>query len=227
MTLFCGQEACYEAVEGFAVNVEVSGDFAQGDAVAEHRCNLIFLMVKFELFGNIDRAFRTSEPDSFRSFAGESLLGPLAYQVALDFSGKSESESQNLAGNVIPESVIVLDCPHSASFCHTDVKDFHNHKETPAEPGKFRTDDEVAASGAFEKIAEPPFAVGFGAADGFLNPAVNDNAVAPAELENLKPLILNSLLIAAYTNIPIIHNSTSSVSRTFCPATASAELLQN
>lgn len=184
-------------------------------------------MVKFELFGIIDRAFRTSEPDSFRSFAGESLLCPLTDQIALNLSGKPECECQDLAGNVISEPVIVLDSPHAAAFCHTDVEDFHNHKEASAETRKLGTDDEVAAFRAFEKIAEPTFAVRFSAADGFLNPAVDADVVLTTESGDFKPLIFNSLLIAAYPDISKIHNSLSSISRTFCPSMASAGLFQN
>ncbi len=184
-------------------------------------------MVKFEFFGNIDRTFRTSEPDALGPFAGKCFLGPLTDKVALYLCGKSERECQNFAGNVIPESVVVFDGPYAAAFGHADVEDFHNHEKTPAEPRKFGADDEVSAFGAFEEIAEPALAVRLCAADGLFNPSVNLNVLTMTESENLKSLILNGLLVAAHSNITIIHNPSSSFSRTFWPATASAEFFQN
>ena len=66
-------------------------------------------------------AFRPTQAHSFCFFAGQSLLGPLADQIALDLGRKSECKGQHLALNVFTEPVIVLDCPYLALFVHADV----------------------------------------------------------------------------------------------------------
>ena len=56
-----------------------------------------------------------------------------------------------------------------------------------------------------QQVAEFPFVIPLGAAYGFLYPSANFKPFFFTEVLNLKPLILHSLLVAAYLNITVIH----------------------
>lgn len=200
-----------EAAEGFAVDVAECGDTALGQALAQHFFNRDAFMIEFELGFFGDGAGGTAETDALRATACKGLAGTLADEVALDLRGKAECECQDLAWDVVTEAVAVLDGPHAAAFRHADVQYFHDHEEIAPETRKFRADDEVAAAHTAQKSSEKPFAVGLGAAYGLLDPAVDGNALPLAETDNLKPLVLNGLFVAADPDVSVIHNSPSSV----------------
>ena len=75
--------------------------------------------------------------------------------------------------------------PQPAVFFHTMVKDFHDHEQIPSETGKLRTNDNITLI-----IMLCP-------AYGFLNPSVNVYTLLLTELVDFKPLIFNSLFVAA------------------------------
>lgn len=52
-----------------------------------------------------------------------------------------------------------------------------------------------------------PFTIGFGSADGLLYPPVDGQMFPLAEVIDFKPLILNSLFVAADPNVAVIHSS--------------------
>ncbi len=164
-------------------------------------------MVELQPFKGIDRTCRATENYALGLFAGESFLGALADEVALDFGGETERESENFAGDVIAETVVVLDRPDAAATHHADIENLHDHEQVTAETRKLRTDDEIAASHLFEKLAEAPDGPILGAAYCLLDPAVYGDALSSTEPENLETLILDSLLVAAYSDVSIIHNT--------------------
>lgn len=168
-------------------------------------------MVELQFFELGDRACRPSENDAFRLFAGESLLGPQADEVSFDFCGKPERESENLARDVVAEPICVLDGPYAAAPCHADVQYLHDHEKVSSEPGKFGTDYEVALPNLPEKLPETADVPVPGPADGFLYPAVDGDAVVTAEVENLESLVLHRLLVAAYSDVSINHNFSSTI----------------
>ena len=156
-------------------------------------------MVELQLLRGIDRTRRATENYTLSLFAGESLLGALTDEIALDFGGKTERECEDLAGDIITKPVVVLNRPDTTAASHADIENLHDHEQVTAETRKLGTDDEITASYLFEKLAEAP--------DGPILGAVYGDALSFTEPENLETLILDSLLVAAYSDVSIIHNT--------------------
>ena len=171
-------------------------------------------MVEFQLLRGIDRTRRATENYTLSLFAGESLLGALTDEIALDFGGKTERESEDFAGDVITEPVVVLDCPDTTATSHADVENFHDHEQVTTESGKFGTDNKITAPHFAEKFPKTPDGPVFGPADGLLYPAVDGDVMQSAELENLEALILYSLLVTAHSDVSVIHNTYSTFNTT-------------
>ena len=171
-------------------------------------------MVELQLLRGIDRTRRATENYTLSLFAGESLLGALTDEIALDFGGKTERESEDFAGDVITEPVVVLDCPDTTATSHADVENFHDHEQVTTESGKFGTNNEIAAPYFAEKFPKTPDGPVFGPADGLLYPAVDGDVMQSAELENLEALILYSLLVTAHSDVSVIHNTYSTFNTT-------------
>ena len=171
-------------------------------------------MGELELLRGIDRARRTTEDDTLGLFAGESLLRALTDKIALDFGGKTECESEDFAGDVITEPVVVLDCPDTTATSHADVENFHDHEQVTTESGKFGTDNKITAPHLFKQLPKTPDGPVFGPADGLLYPAVDGDVMQTAELENLEALILYSLLVTAHSDVSVIHNTYSTFNTT-------------
>lgn len=164
-------------------------------------------MVELQLLRGIDRTRRATENYTLSLFAGESLLGALTDEIALDFGGKTERECEDLAGDIITKPVVVLNRPDTTAASHADIENLHDHEQVTAETRKLGTDDEITASYLFEKLAEAPDGPILGAAYGLLDPAVYGDALSFTKPENLETLILDSLLVAAYSDVSIIHNT--------------------
>ena len=171
-------------------------------------------MVELQPFKGIDRTCRATENYALGLFAGESFLRALTDKIALDFGGKTERECEDLAGDVITEPVVVLDCPDTTASSHADIENLHDHKQVTTESGKFGTDNKITASHLFKKLPKTPDRPVFGPADGLLYPAVDSYAMPFAELENLEALILYSLLVTAHPDVSVIHNTYSTINTT-------------
>ena len=162
-------------------------------------------MEKFEFFHLTGGTFRTPEHHPFRLSASKGFLCALTDEVALNLGGKPEGESQNLARNVIPKPVVVLDRPDPTAFVHADVEDLHDHEKVAAESGKFGADYEVSVPDLLEKSAEPSDRIITDAAYRLLNPAVYGDALSLAEPADLKSLVLHGLLVTAHSDVSIVH----------------------
>ena len=173
-------------------------------------------MVELQLLRGIDRTRRATENYTLSLFAGESLLGALTDEIALDFGGKTERECEDFAGDVITESVVVLNRPDTTAASHADIENLHDHEQVTAESGKFGTNNEIAAPYFAEKFPKTPDGPVFGPADGLLYPAVDGDVMQTAELENLEALILYSLLVTAHSDVSVIHNTYSTIITTSC-----------
>ena len=171
-------------------------------------------MVELQLLRGIDRTRRATENYTLSLFAGESLLGALTDEIALDFGGKTERESEDFAGDVITEPVVVLDCPDTTASSHADIENLHDHEQVTTESGKFGTDNKITAPHLFKKFPKTPDRPVFGPADGLLYPAVDGDVMQTAELENLEALILYSLLVTAHSDVSVIHNTYSTFNTT-------------
>ena len=171
-------------------------------------------MVELQLLRGIDRTRRATENYTLSLFAGESLLGALTDEIALDFGGKTERESEDFAGDVITEPVVVLDCPDTTATSHADIENLHDHEQVTTESGKFGTDNKIAAPYFAEKLSKTPDGPVLGSAYRLLYPAVDGDVMQTAELENLEALILYSLLVTAHSDVSVIHNIYSTFNTT-------------
>ena len=174
-------------------------------------------MIELQLFRGIERTRRTTEDDTLGLFAGESFLRALTDKIALDFGGKTECEGKNLAGDIITKPVVVLNRPDTTAASHADIENLHDHEQVAPETRQLGTYDEVAAADSAEKFPQSPDRPVLGAADGLLYPAVDGNALPVTELEDLKSLILNCLLVAAHSDVSIIHSTSSTINGTDRP----------
>lgn len=171
-------------------------------------------MVELQLLRGIDRTRRATENYTLSLFAGESLLGALTDEIALDFGRKTERESEDFAGDVITEPVAVLNRPDTTASSHAYIQYLHDHEQVTTESGKFGTDNKITAPHLFKKFPKTPDGPVFGPADGLLYPAVYGDVMQIAELENLETLILDSLLVTAHSDVSVIHNTYSTINTT-------------
>lgn len=194
-----------EAGDGFSVHFVVCGKFGLRRSFLKLLNNIVFLFIELMFFWRIWLAFRASEFDAFRFFSCKGFFGAHADEISLDFCGESESKSEYFTGNVITESVIVLDAPDEAAFFHTDAKNFHYHKKTPAQTGQFCANYYVSFTDTFEQQSETTFAVSFCTTYGFFNPSVNAKMLSLTETTDFEFLIFSGLLITADPYIAINH----------------------
>ena len=194
-----------KAVQRFGVGVQMSGDAGFRRALLDLLHYPSAVGVEFEAHGGGTGAFGTAECHSFVPFALESFDGALADEVAFDFRREPEGEGQHLALDVIAEAVSVLDGPHPTVLGHTYEQYFHYHEQVPAEPRELGADYHIAFSDVAEKLAQRTFIVTFCAADGFFYPSVDGHRLFGAEVIDFKPLVLDSLLVAAYSDVPVNH----------------------
>lgn len=171
-------------------------------------------MIELQLFRGIDRTRRTTEDDTLGLFAGESFLRALTDKIALDFGGKTECEGKDPAGDIITKPVVVLNRPDTTAASHADIENLHDHEQVTAESGKFGTNNEIAAPYFAEKLSKTPDGPVLGSAYRLLYPAVYGDIMQTAELENLETLILDSLLVAAHSDVSIIHSTYSTINGT-------------
>lgn len=156
-------------------------------------------------FGSIGFAFRTAESDTFSLFSGKGFFRAHADEIAFDFCGQAEGKCEYLAGNVVSKTVVVFDTPDVAALGHAYSKDFHDHEEVSAKPGELCTDNNISFTDTLEKFSELAFTVCLCSADGLFYPAVDGKLFPDAECADFKPLILNSLFVAADPDVAIYH----------------------
>ena len=107
--------------------------------------------------------------------------------------------------NIFPKPVIVLDCPDSALFCHTDVEDFHYHEQVPSETGQFSTDYQIVLLHFVQEFAKFTFVVILCSADGLFYPSIDVDLFLCDKIVYLEPLVLDGLLVATDPNVTIYH----------------------
>ena len=129
----------------------------------------------------------------------------MADEVALNLCREAESKSQHLALDVLSQPIIVFDGPDSAFLCHTDIQDLHNHKQIAPKAREFGTNDKIILSYSIKEFPEFAFVVVLGAADSFFYPPVDFHGFLGAEVVDFKSLILDSLLVAADSDVPVDH----------------------
>ncbi len=161
--------------------------------------------VEFAFLKRIALSFGMSELYTTCFFAGKGFFGTLRDKIAFYFSRETESKRKHLALNIIAETVIVFDCPDLAFFAHTYIEYLHNHKQITPQSGELRADDEIILPHTPEQRSQLPLAVGFGSADGLLDPPIDGQVLRLTEVIDFKSLILNSLFVAADPDVTIIH----------------------
>ena len=57
----------------------------------------------------------------------------MADELAFNFCGESECEGDYLAGDVVAEAKVVLDCPDAGISFLKKIEGVHYHQETPAQ----------------------------------------------------------------------------------------------
>ena len=86
------------------------------------------------------------------------------------------------------------------------MQDVHDHEEVTPEPGELRAHDEVARPDAPQQRTQFAFVVRCRAADGLLDPAVDAQALATAEVVNLETLVADRLTVTANPDVSVNHN---------------------
>lgn len=151
---------------------------------------------------------RTSQNYALSLLSGQRLLSPLTDKVALNLRREAKCEGQHLALNVLSKSVIVLDGPDPALLCHADIENLHYHKQVTPQSGQLGTDNQIIFLHPVQEFSQFPLAVTLRTADGLLNPSVNAHRLTGTEIIDFKPLIFNSLFVAADSDITVNHTVT-------------------
>lgn len=144
--------------------------------------------------------------DTHRPPARQRLFCPLAYQVSLNLRAQAECESQNLALNVITQSVAVLYCPHPAIFRHADIQNLHYHEQIAPQPRQLSADYDVASRHVVYQRPQPSLVISLNPAYRLLYPSVNGQPLALGEPQHLIPLIFHGLFVTAYSYVPVYHS---------------------
>lgn len=84
-------------------------------------------------------------------------------------------------------------------------EDFHNHKQIATQSGKFSANNQIIFFYPIKEFPKFPFTVILSPADGLLNPPVYSHRHLGAEVIDFKPLILNSLFVAADSDVTVNH----------------------
>ena len=72
-------------------------------------------------------------------------------------------------------------------------------------PMLLAADDDIIACDLAEEVSELPLGVSLGAADGLLDPVIDQEAVSLAEVVDLEALVLYRLLVAADSDVSVCH----------------------
>ena len=151
---------------------------------------------------------RTSQNYAFSLLSGQRLFGPLTDKVALNLRREAKCEGQHLALNVLPKPLIVLYGPDTTLLCHADIENLHNHKQVTPQPGQLGTDNQIVFLHPVQEFSQFPLAVTLRTADGLLNPSVNAHRLTGTEIIDFKPLIFDSLFVAADSDVTVNHTVT-------------------
>lgn len=183
--------------------MEKAGDLGPAGALGSEDPDGVLFPGEFHLFGQ--GSLGAAQMDPLGLLSGQGLPGALGDEVALNLRGEAKGEGQDLGLNVIPQAVAVLDGPHTTATLHTEMEDLHDHKQTPTQAGHLRAKDEVPLLDGAQEPAQLALVVILGARDGFFDPAIHGEALLLGEAEDLKTLVLYSLLLCTHSNVPVCH----------------------
>ena len=195
----------HEARQGVAVATADARDLSLGYALGQERSDEAALGIELVFLRRGATSLRSAEHHALSPPPREGFAGALTDEVALDLGREPESKGQHLALNVVAQPIVVFDRPHAALLGHAEIENLHDHEEIAPQARKFAADDGVAGRHAAQQRAECPLVVGLGAADGFLDPAVDVQRVAADEGIDLEALVLDRLFVAAHADVAVSH----------------------
>ena len=194
-----------EARQRVAVATADLRDVFLGEPLGQEVGNESALGIELVLLGRRAPPPRAAQHHALGTAARQGFAGALTDEVALDLGRESESKGQHLALDVLAQPIVVFDRPHAALLGHAEIENLHDHEEIAPQARKFAADDGVAGRHAAQQRAECPLVVGLGAADGFLDPAVDVQRVAADEGIDLEALVLDRLFVAAHADVAVSH----------------------
>ena len=149
------------------------------------------LLVRIQLVVLVPGTLRTTETDTLLTLARQGLLRPLRDELPLDLRRYPESECEDLALDVVPQTEIVLYRPQFRLRTHRDIEDLHDLKEGAAKARDFGTDNHVTGLQAAQQLAELALPVGLRPADGLRHPAVDNEVILCSKLLDFENLVLD------------------------------------
>ena len=169
-------------------------------------CRLDVALIATQLVLFIVAPWYASKLGTFGFLPGQRLLRPLTDEISFNLGRQTECKCQDLALDVFAKTVVILDSPDSALFRHADVENLHNHKQIASQARQFGANNEVIPMDAVQQLPKFPLIVILCPADCLLNPPLNGHSVPVAEVVDFEPLVLDSLFVAADSDVTVNHN---------------------
>ena len=157
-------------------------------------------------------ALGTAQRDALIAAEVQRLPRPLGDHLTLDLGGKGKGEGKDFGLEIVTEVKAVLDGVDADVLAHAEGEDGHDHKQAAAKAGNLGTEDGVSRLDMAEKLAQFAFVRGFGAGDGFLDPAVYVKSVHFTVIEDNMALIFQGLLVGRDADIAVNHSNLSFLS---------------
>ena len=154
----------------------------------------------------------TAKGDALTAAEVERLPRPLGDHLTLDLGGKGKGKGEDFGLEIVTEVKAVLDGVDADALAHAEGEDGHDHKQAAAKAGNLGTEDGVSRLDMAEKLPQLALVRGFGAGDGFLDPAVYVKAVCFTVIEDDMALIFQGLLVGRDADIAVNHSNLSFLS---------------
>ena len=142
---------------------------------------------------------------AFRPYPRQGLFRSLADEVTFYLRREPESKSQHFGLYVIAEPVAVLNRPDQTPFVHAITEDLHDHVQVTPQTAQLTTDDQIALPQMLEQLTQASFGIMLCTGNGLLDPSSQLYSFSRTELTNLKPLVLDRLMVRTHSNISICH----------------------
>ena len=167
--------------------MEQSGQLRIGIVLLDQDADGGFIVGQFRVLAQ--GALGTAKGNALTAAEVQRFPRPLGDHLTLDFGGEGKGKGEYLGLEIITEVKAVLDGVDADALAHAEGEDGHDHKQAAAKAGNLGTEDGVSRLDMAEQLPQLALVRGFGAGDGFLDPAVYVKAMCFTVIEDDVALI--------------------------------------
>lgn len=187
--------------------MEQSGQLRIGIVLLDQDADGGFIVGEFRVLAQ--STLWTAKGDTLTAAEVQRFPRPLGDHLTLDLGGKGKGEGQHLGLEIVTEVKAVLDGVDADALAHAEGENGHDHKQAAPKAGNLGTEDDVSRLDMAEQLPQFALVRGFGAGDGFLDPAVYVKAVHFTVIEDDMALIFQGLLVGRDADIAVNHGNLS------------------